>query len=259
MRTAESIAISDEFSPEDMILHRESLLRAKTFEKRDAFRNADARRHFNEGFVRRHYMLQSSRLFLDEHCASDRKTPLSPYEATDCAIYLNAYYSNLRGALDNLAWVFQYEWQLLGELGEDQGRDRQKCYLFGRPFLAALKISHPDIAIALEEHRDWAVELAELRDPGAHRIPIYVPPSVITSQHQVEEFRRIEAQANLPESDRNGRSISDIYHEAQAVADFAPVMILSPRRGLEIRAISKQVGFDHDKYLTIGDLAVSAL
>jgi hypothetical protein len=123
----------DNFFTDEVLLRRESALRSSTFAKRDAFTSANARRHFNEGFVRRHYMLQSSRLFLCLHCSQSRKEPLSPYEATDCAIHLNAYYLNLRGALDNLAWVLQYEWQLLGNHSVSDGRsgpmNHNKSYL----------------------------------------------------------------------------------------------------------------------------------
>src|SRR5215475_10715540 len=92
----------DSFSTDEMLLWRESELRSSTLDKRDAFTNPNARRHFNEGFVRRHYMLQSSRLFLSQHCRQGRKEPLSPYEATDCAIHLNAYYLNLPKSPRNL-------------------------------------------------------------------------------------------------------------------------------------------------------------
>jgi hypothetical protein len=111
----------------------------------------------------------------------------------------------------------------------------------------------------LEQHGHWASELAELRDPAAHRVPIYVPPSVITSQEQVDKFRRIEAQADAAPSERGARPISEIYREAQAVADFAPVMIISTPKGLEMRLIGEQVRYDHDKYLTIARAVVDAL
>lgn len=247
------------FFTDEALLRRESVVRSSTFAKRDAFTSANARRHFNEGFVRRHYMLQSSRLFLCQHCSQSRKEPLSPYEATDCAIHLNAYYLNLRGVLDNLAWVLQYEWQLLAGVTEDGGRGRQECNLFGPRFLAALKSQHSELASVLDQHGNWARELAELRDPAAHRVPIYVPPSVITSQEQVEKFRQIEAQADVALSERGDRPISEIYREAQAVADFMPVMIISTPQGLGIRSISEQVRSDHDKYLTIARAIVDAL
>ena len=39
-------------------------------------------------------------------------------------------------------------------------------------------------------------------------------------------------------SERGDRPISEIYREAQAVADFAPVMIISTPQGLEMRSDS---------------------
>jgi hypothetical protein len=247
------------FCTDQALLRRESALRSSTLDKCSGFKSTDAQRHFKEGFVRRHYMLQSSRLYLHHYWSQGRKEPLSPYEATDCAIHLNAYYLNLRGALDNLTWVLQYEWQLLAGVSEDGGRERQACYLFGRVFLAALKSQRPALAFVLEQHGDWARELANLRDPAAHRIPIYVPPSVMTTQAQVEEFRRIEAQADAPPSERGDMAISEIFHKAQKVADFVPVMIISTSQGLKMGSISEQVRYDHDNYLTIASAVVDAL
>jgi hypothetical protein len=249
----------DSFFTDEGLLRRESVLRSSTFAKRNTFANANAGRHFNEGFVRRFYMLQSSRLFLCQHCSHSRKEPLSPYEATDCAIHLNAYYLNLRGALDNLAWVLQYEWQLFADVTEDDKRGRQACMLSGRRFLDALQAKYPELASVLKQHENWSKELAELRDPAAHRVPIYVPPSVITSQEQAEKFRHIAAQADLPLSERGDRLISEIYREAQAVADFKPVMIISTPQGWATRPISGQVRSDHDKYLIIATAVVDAL
>jgi hypothetical protein len=57
----------DRFLTAETFLWRESELRSSTLDKRDAITSANARRHFNVGLVRRHYMLQSSRLFLSHH------------------------------------------------------------------------------------------------------------------------------------------------------------------------------------------------
>jgi hypothetical protein len=249
----------DNFLTDEALLRRESILSWSTFDKRNIFTSAQARRHFTEGVDRRHNMLQSSRLFLCQLCSHDRKKPLSSHEATHCAIHLNAYYLNLRGTLDNLAWVLQYEWQLLPGVSEDGGRERQACQLFGPRFLSALQSLHPELASMLIQHGNWARELAELRDPAAHRVPIYIAPSFITTQEQVDEFRRIAAQADGAPSERGDRPISDIYREAQAVADFVPVMILSTPQGYETRPIGGQVRSDHDKYLMIASAVVDAL
>jgi hypothetical protein len=75
---------SDDFFIEnEEVLSRESTLRRKTAAKQHSFTSHDAWRHFNEGVVRRHYMLQSSRLFLCDRCHPQRTEPLSVYEATE--------------------------------------------------------------------------------------------------------------------------------------------------------------------------------
>jgi hypothetical protein len=190
-------------------------------------------------------------------CSKGNK-PLSPYEATDCAIHLNAYYINLRGALDNLAWVLQYEWQLLTGITEDSP-SRLKCNLFTKDFITAQHVRHPDLASLLSRYGNWAKELAELRDPAAHRVPIYVPPSTLTSHEQLENFKNILAQIDVPSRELGDKYISEIYREAQAVGDFIPIMIISTPQGLMIRSISAQVRYDHDKYLSIASAVVNSL
>ena len=174
----------DSFLTDETLLWRESELRSSTLDKRDAFTSANARRHFNEGFVRRHYMLQSSRLFLSQHCRQGRKEPLSPYEATDCAIHLNAYYLNLRGTLDNLAWVLQYEWQLLAGVMEEGGRGRQACSLFGPRFLAALKSQQPKLALCSSSTATGQASLLSfvIRRPTACRFTFRLRSSLLKSR-----------------------------------------------------------------------------
>jgi len=250
--------VGDDILADEELLGRESALRHKTHAKSNAFTNHDAGRHFNEGVVRRHYMLQESRLFLCKHCSPSRKEALSVYEATKCAIQLNAYYLNLRGILDNLAWVLQYEWQLLPDVVED-GKGNQSCYLFGKRFLDALQSRHAKLASVLHQYGPWKEELAALRDPAAHRVPIYVAPGVATSQEQVDKWNRIMAQVDVDPAERGNKSLTEIHLEAQAVVDFVPVMWLSTRRGWVSRPIHAQVRSDHDKYLTIASAIVDEL
>ena len=99
----------DRIFTDEALLSRESALRRMTFAKRDAFTSHDAWRLFNEGVVRRHYMLQSSRLFLCDRCSPQRRS-LSPCTKLQSVPSISMpTISNLRGTLDNLAWVLQYE------------------------------------------------------------------------------------------------------------------------------------------------------
>lgn len=234
----------------EMLTKRESEVREATLAKSDAFKSQNAQRHFKEGFVRRHYMLQSSRLYLNDRCSQMRKESLSPYEATDCAIYLNAYYLNLCGALDNLAWVLQCEYELLNGVTEID-KKRMGCGLFKEDFLKCLSLRHPKLAGVLNNNKTWIRTVVELRDPAAHRIPIYVPPSVITTKEQIEKFRSLEAEIAEHIHGDGNRSVSEFYREAQAVAEFMPIMILSTHEGLRLCSIDKQVRYDQGMYLKI--------
>jgi hypothetical protein len=146
----------------------------------------------------------------------------------------------------------------LPDVTEDGGR-KQYCYLFGKRFLDALKSRHAKLASVLEQYCPWERELAALRDPAAHRVPIYVPPAVATSQEQVDAFNRIMAQAAVSPAERGNKPLIEIHLEAQAVTDFVPVMMLSTRQGLVVRSIHGQVRSDHDKYLTIASTVVEEL
>jgi hypothetical protein len=172
----------DSILTDEELLRRESALRWSTHVKRNACTSHDAWRHLNEGVVRRHYMLQASRLFLGQHCSPHRKEPLSVYEATECAIHLNAYYLNLRGTLDNLAWVLQYEWRLLADVTEDGGR-RLHCYLFGQRFLEALQSRHAALASVLAQHRTKGTWLIfATRQPIAFRSTSRLPSPLLKSK-----------------------------------------------------------------------------
>ena len=248
----------DNLLSDNEFLRRESELRSSTIAKQDIFGDVNAQRHFNEGFVRRHYMLQSSRLFLAKCCSQFRKKPLSPYEATESAIHLNAYYLNLCGALDNLAWVLQHEWQLLPSVTED--KNRNKCGLFKEDFLGSLNSRNLELMNLFGQYKNWAKRLTDFRDPAAHRIPIYVPPSVITTQEQIDKFSSVLDQSNISSSFEIGdKPISEIYQEAQAVGNFEPLMVLSSTQGLLIYSIDRQIRSDHDIYLTIAKAIVDTV
>src|SRR6266536_5669228 len=93
--------------------------------------------HLMGGFNRRLLMLSTSRQTIEEITHSPQDRPIGVYRATDLAIQLNAYYLNLCGALDNLAWAMQYEWNVIPGVTET-GSGRQKIGLFSAPFKKAL-------------------------------------------------------------------------------------------------------------------------
>lgn len=204
-------------------------------------------------------MMQTSRLFLREETNPGRDDVLSPYTVTEANIHLNAYYLNLRGALDNLAWCLKYEHGLLENVSEGSHKNVMQCDLFGDRFLKELGEKQPRLKGFLMGKREWAQELRDVRDPAAHRIPLYVAPGILKSQEQVDEYRKIERETVAPEDDRGGKSFIEIMNRASNVADYVPLMINSTHEGLKPEYIAARVGTDHDHFLSVAIVTLQSL
>ena len=216
----------------------------------ERIRNARGLQHLKEGFNRRLYMLDASFRFLHRKADERGAKPVSPYTATDLAIHLNVFYLNLCGALDNLAWALQYEHKLLPGIDEASG-GRVHVNLFDKRFLAALERLAPALAPAIRTHDSWNADLKALRDPAAHRIPIYAVPGVL-DQAQGEEFQRLQKEATRLFESGDHDSGMDVIFKSQTIGTYQPWMALSHASGFELRDIVKQVGQDDENFVSIG-------
>ncbi len=218
------------------------------FEVRSQIATQGALTHLKGGLAARHYVLRHCREYLERTCFTAINEPLSADAATEAALHLNGYYLNLRGALDNLAWLLQFELQLFPGVTEESGA-RMKIYLFGDKFIDELKKRSLPHALPVLAMRKWGLDLAALRDPAAHRIPLYVPPGVITSQEQVDEFQRLDALSGAPEEELGGKRRIEVMLEAQRVASFAPMFCVTSTNGIKVYSIPKQLLYDYRRYL----------
>jgi hypothetical protein len=91
---------------------------------------------------------------------------------------------NLRGTLDNFAWCFLYEKEAcaVGLLS------RMNIDLFAKKFRELP--SFVKIAREISAHDDWNKEVKERRDPVAHRIPLYIPPSIVDHE-EAERYKEL--------------------------------------------------------------------
>jgi hypothetical protein len=220
--------------------------------------NVRARQHLREGFNRRVLMLDASLQFVLENTRQQDGEPISVYVATDLAIHLNALYLNLCGALDNLAWALQYEHQLIQSAEESSGRQRLQINLFNSKFLRALEAVAGTLVTAIREHDGWYRDLRDLRDPAAHRIPIYAVPGVMTGQ-QANEFAELQAKAAdlFNAGDHDGGM--DLIHKSTTIGTYKPLMILSHEAGLEPRDIRVQVQEDDYHFVAVAELVLRHL
>src|SRR4051812_9080488 len=96
-----------------------------------------AARHVFHGVIQRVLMLQAGRIFLLQEADPADRSPRGIYMATDLSLHANAYYLNLRGGLDNLAWCLHYQFSLIQTTDERDGK-RKSVYLFAEKFQASL-------------------------------------------------------------------------------------------------------------------------
>lgn len=211
--------------------------------------NKRALQHLREGFDRRVLMLDVSIRFILDTAQRQGGKAISPFVAKDLAIHLNAFYLNMCGALDNLAWALQHEDQLLPGVTESSAR-RTSIDLFGPRFLGALEAKSPALVAFIGEHKRWNSELRDLRDPAVHRIPIYAVPGVLTPAQGAEIDELNERATELFRAgDFDGGS--QLLYKTTTLGTYQAWMSLSHDAGYEFRSIPEQVQEDDRHFVAV--------
>jgi len=210
--------------------------------------NVQAKRHLFEGFLQRHLMMSASRerIFNETH---NRGNLLSPELTTELNVHVNAYYLNLRGALDNLAWILAYELELKPGLSEE-GKGNQFSDLFRNDFQAALKEKRPDLARWLRKLEHWRSRVKTFRDPAAHRIPLYVTPGIQTDENRErrETLERAAAEAIKKE---DFDTYTSLQYEIRNLAEYRPTFLKSREGEIELHGLAAQLQRDQRIFLRI--------
>ncbi len=164
-------------------------------------------------------------------------------------MHLNSYYVQMRGALDNLAWAVHYERSLFGAGDESDRKIQRRCYLFGPEFIRALRGSAPTLAVELAAKVPWADEFKALRDPVAHRVPLYAPPIVIETQEEVEQFRRIDAERVTLVNAGDLKGAAEKLDEVRRVGTYRPWFATSGVDQVTPMSIPERIAIDQANFL----------
>lgn len=114
----------------------------------------------------------------------NRTQPIKSDEQASLSRDINILYLHIRGMLDNFAWCFMYEKGLT-----EKDINPRNVSFFSKQY--AKHSSLKPITDELSEHKEWESDLKSRRDPVAHRIPLSVPPAIVTSD---EAKKHIELQ-----------------------------------------------------------------
>jgi hypothetical protein len=189
-----------------------------------------------------------------------RKKVLDTHACAELNVHLNSFYVQLRGALDNLAWVLHYEHDVLGSADESDQPTRTKCNLFDGRFLKGLDASHSLLASALRAKRPWFNDFKERRDPVAHRVPLYAMPGVIRQgSPDAESVQRLSAESGEAFARGDIEEGTRKLFESWSVGEYVPWFTQYAPNGYSIRDIPTQIGADHNEFLTVSEAAFATI
>jgi hypothetical protein len=109
-------------------------------------------------------------------------------EVVAATMCIQSFVLNAFGCLDNLAWVWVYEKGLKGKHGKSL---RPEQVGLGPRFGLIRRSFSNEFRAYLRSRKKWLKHLTSFRDSLAHRIPLYIPPYIVSSEN-MDEYKRLE-------------------------------------------------------------------
>tara|TARA_Y100000588_G_C13994020_1_gene812768 strand:- start:93 stop:854 length:762 start_codon:yes stop_codon:yes gene_type:complete len=202
---------------------------------------------------------------LDTHCkitdvienSNDKK--LENYELTELNIFLNAFYVNVIGAVDNLAWALQHTLNVIDGIDENH-KKKTKIGLFSPDFNSNLKSKiDPELASNLDTYKDWFENLKKFRHPAAHRIPLYCVSRVIDKKY-LEEYLKAEEQFLKQDYLKNREDYKRAQRDLNQVGTYQPIFVsYSDNFEKKIYPLSRTVEQDYEPFWLLSHLVFQCL
>jgi hypothetical protein len=157
--------VISEFIPESAIYLYD--LATASYELSTKLKSEDSKKFLNEGVGRRLFMLKATVDSISKIYNERRIKCLDDNENTILEQNINFFYANIYAILDCLAFVFAFEYSgYKVDKFKDVGFFNKKFYP---------KINGLSEKLNLTKLKPWYDEIVKLRDPIAHRIPLYFP------------------------------------------------------------------------------------
>lgn len=173
-------------------------------------------------------------------------------ERTDGTINIQAFLFNVFGGLDNLAHILICEKQLIRADGKSFPSKQIGLGPDNINFRAAISSELSSYLATLD---DWFGYLADFRHALAHRIPIYIPPYIITSAAK-DEYERLENEKAQAFIAHNIERAFQLDEAQDALGQFEPIMTHSPLESPGFIAFHREILVD---FYTIEEVAEKVL
>lgn len=187
-----------------------------------------AREHLKYGVGRRFGILRKDLEYIGGVASPYRAETLTADENTLFDLHLNSLYLHVRGSLDNLAWCLAHEFEILGPVPHGDSRFRRRIGLFLSEFRSAFPGDLADSRDLRDRLDDWHRNLTNIRDPVAHRIPLYAVPAVL-NREEAERYKALAEEVNVAISSFNPERANRLMEEQGRLGRYLPVFAHSFR------------------------------
>ncbi len=152
------------------------------------YKDAKAQEYAMHGFVRRLKTLVRCIENVFTILPPERTALPTANELADAVINIQAFVFNVFGSIDNLAWIWVQERSITNPDGTPLNRTRVGLTAKNEIVRASFSKEFRDYLVGLDE---WICHLEDFRHALAHRIPLYIPPSVISTNDE-GTYRELE-------------------------------------------------------------------
>ena len=137
----------------------------------------------------------------------------------DATVYLQAFIFNTFGSMDNLAHI----WVAEKDVKRANGNALSRMEIgFGNKYEAVMKSLPKEFRQLMVANEAWLEYLADFRHALSHRIPLYIPPSLVTDD-KVEEYRRMDMEMHEAIRRQEYAEVEKLEEAQHKLISFLPV------------------------------------
>jgi len=218
--------------------------------------NPSAQDNLSYGAGRRILVIRTNYISINEIGYPNRSDPLNPEESVVLELHLNSLYFHLSGLLDNLAWAVILESSIFSPFNEHNGKDRRRVGLFKDEFLRKIQnIKSGILYQELQSKLDWYRQLADLRDPLAHRIPLYVTPAILT-ERQKEKYRQLAIRIKECMAKDDFEEVEKAFKQQETLGTYGGLFVNVENGDWQKYPITSQIEKDLENLIEIGNAVV---
>ena len=182
-----------------------------------------AREYALHGFVRRLHTLVECTEMVFENLPPGQDHLPTPKERVEATIGIQAFVFNAFGSIDNLAWIFAIEKAIKNKKGEPIHRNA--IGLAAHNLAIREKLSQ-DFQNYLKGKDEWFKQLEDFRHALAHRVPLFVPPYIITQDKQAA-YDELQTAMNEAITKGDFKTYDQKSKDQDALGVFRPWMLHS--------------------------------